>query len=204
MTNEFDIKAREWDKNQLHLDRSEAIATALKNTVPLKPSMKALEFGAGTGLLSFLVYKNLHDITLVDTSSEMIRVLKEKILEQDVPNMRPLCMNLEQEDLSEKYDLIFSQMVFHHVEQVGKVLAKFYDMLNPGGYVAIADLYPEDGSFHGDGFTGHKGFDPVIFGQWLAGHSFRNVSHQHCYTLKKMTDSGMEKEYPIFLLTARK
>jgi hypothetical protein len=25
---------------------------------------------------------------------------------------------------------------------------------------AIADLYPEDDSFHGEGFAGYKGFDP--------------------------------------------
>ena len=50
-------------------------------------------------------------------------------------------------------------MVLHHVNDIEKIIGKFYRLLNPGGYLAIADLYEEDGSFHGDGFTGHKGFN---------------------------------------------
>ncbi len=33
-----------------------------------------------------------------------------------------------------------------------RILEKFHDLLNPSGYLAIADLYPEDGSFHGLSF----------------------------------------------------
>ncbi len=204
MTNEFDIKAREWDKNQAHIERSEAIAVALKTLVPLKPGMKALEFGAGTGLLSFLVYKDLGDITLVDNSAEMIRVLKEKIADQSINSMKPVLINLEEDILDEKFDVIYSQMVFHHVDNIDTILAKFHHMLNPGGYLAIADLYLEDGSFHGEGFTGHKGFDPDTLGNRLTGHGFRNIYHETCYNLKKIMESGEEREYPVFMLTAGK
>ena len=52
-------------------------------------------------------------------------------------------------------------MVLHHVGDIDTIIKKFHDLLNPGGYLAIADLYSEDGSFHGEGFHGHRGFDPV-------------------------------------------
>ena len=54
--NEFDIKAAEWDKNQMHWDRSEAIAKEIIKLIPLKKEMTALEYGAGTGYKTFLLF----------------------------------------------------------------------------------------------------------------------------------------------------
>ena len=68
--------------------------------------------------------------------------------------------NLETDEYKgRKFDLIFTQMVLHHVTDIERIINKFHQLLNPNGYLAIADLYEEDGSFHGDGFTGHKGFN---------------------------------------------
>ena len=50
-------------------------------------------------------------------------------------------------------------MVLHHVTDIENIIRKFHNLLNPDGHLAIADLYTEDGSFHGKEFTGHKGFD---------------------------------------------
>jgi tRNA (cmo5U34)-methyltransferase len=144
MTNEFDLKAREWDKNQMHVERAAAIAQSIEKTIPLNKNMKALEFGAGTGLLSFLLADRLLEITLMDNSTEMVNVAKGKISGQQIDHMKSVMINLEQEDYPEQFDIIFSQMVMHHVNDVSGILKKFYRMLNPGGYLAIADLYMED------------------------------------------------------------
>jgi hypothetical protein len=54
------------------------------------------------------------------------------------------------------------------MSEMWKPLSKsFMSLLKPGGHLAIADLYTEDGSFHGDGFHGHKGFDPAILAAML-------------------------------------
>jgi len=39
---EFDDRARDWDKNQRYIDRSEAVAKAFLEMIPLHPGMKAL------------------------------------------------------------------------------------------------------------------------------------------------------------------
>ena len=67
--NNFDSKAREWDKDLAHMDRSIAIASELKRMIPLNPSMTALEYGAGTGILSFLLKDSFSGITLLDSSA---------------------------------------------------------------------------------------------------------------------------------------
>jgi 2-polyprenyl-3-methyl-5-hydroxy-6-metoxy-1,4-benzoquinol methylase len=204
MTNEFDLKAREWDKNQTHIERAAAIAKSIEKIIPLNKRMKALEFGAGTGLLSFLLADRLAEITLMDNSSEMINVAKGKISGQEIGHMKTVLINLEQEDYPGQFDIIFSQMVMHHVNDVSGVLKKFYGMLNPEGYLAIADLYREDGSFHGHGFSGHKGFDPELLAKELGDYGFRNISHSTCFEIEKITDEGTEHHFPVFLIVAGK
>ena len=157
--NEFVIKAAGWDQNPMHWDRSEAIAFEIERMLPLNAEMRVLEYGAGTGITSFLLKDHVKEITLMDNSSEMVRVMTEKIKTAKVKNLKVLNFNLEQSDyLNERFDLIFTQMVLHHVADIDLIISRFYKLLNPGGYLAIADLYPEDGSFHGDDFTGHRGF----------------------------------------------
>ncbi len=157
--NEFDLKAAEWDNNPMHWDRSEAIANEIMKIIPLNKEMTAMEYGAGTGITSFLLKDHLKEITLMDNSSEMIRIMSEKIADKKVKNLKSLFFDLEHtEYLDGKFDLIFTQMVLHHVNDVESIMARFGRLLNMGGYLAIADLVKEDGSFHGEGFVGHRGF----------------------------------------------
>ncbi len=202
--NEFDQKAPAWDMNPIHLERSKVIANLLITATPQGKQMKALDFGAGSGLLSLLLKDHLKEITLMDSSEGMINISKEKIAEGKFDNLKTVHLNLEKDAFTGIYDLIFSQMVFHHVEDIDGILEKFHSFLNPGGFLAIADLYPEDGSFHGEGFTGHLGFDPEKLSAKLSAHGFTNVSYQECFMMKKVLENGETKEYPIFLMMAYK
>jgi tRNA (cmo5U34)-methyltransferase len=203
--NEFDIKAAEWDKNPMHWDRSEVISDQIKKLIPLSKQMNALEYGAGTGIASFLLKDYLKKITLMDNSSEMVRIINEKIKTTKVRNLKILNFDLENVDYKgEKFDLIFTQMVLHHVTDIENIIKKFYDLLNPGGHLAIADLYPEDGSFHGDGFTGHKGFDPAELSKLLQKAGFLNISHLKCYVIDKKVSETEKKQFDVFLLIANR
>lgn len=204
MLNEFDAKAGNWDNNPVHIERSQAIAKVLQKMVSPEPGMKGLEFGAGTGLLSFLLKDLFSEITLMDSSPEMIRIIREKIAQAGITHMKPVLMNLEKDSHPERFDMIFNQMVLHHVDNIPALLQKFHNMLNPGGRLVVADLYPEDGSFHGEGFSGYKGFEPDWLAGCLAGAGFLDVRHQWCYTIRKPKDSGAFSEFPVFLITAAK
>lgn len=201
---EFDAKARDWDKNKRFIDRSEAVAKAIKQMIPLKKNMKALEYGSGTALLSFALKDEFAHITLMDNSREMTMVTEEKIAEQSIPNMKALFFDLEHQDFDDQFDVIYNQMVMHHVMDVDAVLNKFYSLLSPGGYLAIADLYAEDGTFHGEGFTGHRGFQVEHLAGKLKSAGFGNIEHQPCYSMEKTDELGHTVQYPIFLLTAVK
>lgn len=202
---EFDIKAADWDNNPMHWARSEAIVEEIKKRIPLNSDMTALEYGAGTGIASFLLRDNLKEITLMDNSSEMVRIITEKIDSSKVTNLNVLNFDLEHNDFNKvKFDLIFTQMVLHHVSDIEAIIQKFGKMLKTGGFLAIADLYKEDGSFHGDGFTGHKGFDPENISGILWKNHFKNILHRSCFIIERKVSEKETRQYDLFLITANR
>jgi len=202
--NEFDIKAAAWDKNPMHWDRSEAIANEIKKLIPLNRDMTALEYGAGTGITSFLLKDHLKKITLMDNSTEMVKMMNIKIEATKVENMLALDFDLEHNDyIGGTFDLIFTQMVLHHVNDIESIIKKFSSLLNPGGYLAIADLYEEDGSFHGEGFTGHKGFNIGKLSEILSKNGLKKLTHRTCFTIDKKISETKTKKFDVFLLIGK-
>lgn len=200
----FDDVARTWDENPVHLERSQAIANKMVEVLPLNITMNALELGAGTGILSFLLAEKLGHITMMDSSAEMVNVTKEKILGRKIDNLSAIFLDLEKETPEGSFDLIYNQMVLHHIQNTDTIFAKFYHLLQKGGHLAIADLYTEDGSFHGEGFDGHNGFDPAELSKKLIKAGFKNIQHDQCYAVKRKVSDDETRIYPIFLLTATK
>lgn len=197
---EFDARAREWDKDKMHMERSVAIAAELEKMIPINPYMRALEYGAGTGLLSFLLKDRFSEITLMDNSQEMIKVCVEKTEYLKTNHILPLWFDLEHKDYDDRFDIIYNQMVLHHVNDYEAIIYTFHSMLNPGGYLAIADLYPEDGSFHGPDVKVHWGFSPEKLTEILTMAGFKDIKYQTCFEVKR--ESGTK--YPVFLLVANK
>jgi ubiquinone/menaquinone biosynthesis C-methylase UbiE len=199
-TNNFDSHARDWDKNKMHTDRSIAIAAEMEKMIPLTHTMKALEYGAGTGILSFLLKDRFSEITLMDSSSEMIKVCEEKAEYHKAKHIKAIWFDLEHNDYDAKFDIIYNQMVMHHVTDMDVVLNKFYKLLNTDGYLAIADLYTEDGSFHGPDVKVHLGFDPDKLSEMLKSIGFKNIEYKTCFEIKR----DLDVKFPVFLLTAKK
>jgi tRNA (cmo5U34)-methyltransferase len=162
-----------------------------------------MEFGAGTGLLSFHLKNLFSEILLVDTSPEMLKTAEQKMETDDRLKFRTLLLNLETEAYhGGPFDIIYSQMVLHHIRDTRAILQKFYHLMKPGGILAIADLYAEDGSFHDGDPNVHKGFDPENLASVLSGLGFHNSRIDPCFVIKKAGPDDSIKEFPVFLMTA--
>ena len=199
---DFDDKAKTWDSDPVKQERAEAVAAAIRQRIPLASTWRALEYGCGTGLLSFALHADLGAITLADASLGMLAVLEAKLVAAQLDHLHPLRLDLTCDPLpSDHYDLIYSLMTLHHVAAIEPLLRDFHALLQPGGWLAIADLEQEDGSFHGAGFTGHCGFDREVLRAQLMAAGFSGVEFSTCYRMKKATDQGV-REYPLFLAVA--
>ena len=201
---DFDAKAQEWDNDPVKLERAAAVAAAIRNRVRLSPDLSALEYGCGTGLLSFALSGELGSITLADSSAGMLAVLREKIAASGADRLRPMRLDLTVDPLpAERYDLIYTLMTLHHVSDVDRILRDFHALLRPDGELCIADLDREDGSFHGAGFGGHHGFEREALQDQLARAGFGEIQFDTCYMMRKPQGEGV-REYPVFLAVARK
>jgi ubiquinone/menaquinone biosynthesis C-methylase UbiE len=204
MTN-FDEQAKNWDSDPMKVHRAKTVAEAIRSAIPLNADMSALEYGCGTGLVSFALQSVLGQITLADTSQGMLDVLAEKISASGVTNMRPARLDLSTDPLpAERFDLTYSLMTLHHIPDAKSILKKFHALLEPSGILCIADLDKEDGTFHTDGTTDvHLGFERGELQKWVEDAGFSDVKFSTAFEIKKKID-GVEKIFPVFLLVARK
>ena len=200
----FDSKARQWDSNPVFVECAEKIAAAIRAEVPLTRSMTALDYGCGSGLLSFPLRDQLGHITCKDTSAGMLDVLREKIAARGVGNMTVRQTDLTAAPLpDERYDLIYSSMTLHHIPDTAKILSVFHDLLTPGGHLCIADLDKEDGSFHGIEVDVHHGFDRQALTRLTQAAGFVDVRFRTVFEIVKQKETG-ERAYPVFLMAARR
>jgi len=201
----FDTKAADWDKKKTRVALAGAIAEAISD-LPLNREMSAMEYGCGTGLVGLALAPRLGKLTAVDTSPGMLEVLQQKIDTAGVHNVTPLQLDLAHEPCVDRFDLIFSAMTLHHIEAANDILAVFCRLLNDGGYLAIADLDREDGSFHAPGSRGvrHHGFDRRQLSRQLGEHGLTEVKDRTAYVFRKSGKDGTIRDYSIFLITGRK
>lgn len=196
-TNPFDEKAAAWDDDPAKVQRATAVASAIRATGVLGRSMRMLEYGAGTGLVTQALRDAVGPVTMADSSSGMREVMRAKIDAGAITDARVWDLDLTSGAVpDERFDLIVTVMTLHHIPDLAPVLAGFADLLDPGGRLCVVDLEEEDGSFHGADFAGHHGFRRSTVASDLAAAGFTDVVFQGCGDVVR--DGAT---YPLFLAT---
>lgn len=202
----FNGIAASWDSDPHRTALARAVAAAILAAVPLTGKERALEFGCGTGLVTGLLAERVAHVLAVDSSSGMLEVLRGKLKALGIHNVELLEADLARGVPEGPFDLVFSSMVLHHIEDVAGLLARVYGALAPRGHVAFADLVHEDGSFHAADVQGvmHQGFEPAEFARWLERADFSDVQVHTIFRAPKLQPDGRTRYYPILLATARR
>jgi len=195
----FANKSKSWDMNSKRVQNAKGIAELIVKNIKLGKSMELMDFGAGTGLLSYFVAPYVKKIVAVDNSPSMLLEFESKcnafaceteVIEKD----------LSVDSLDRTFDGIISSMTIHHLEDIIALFSKLYDMLEVGGFIALADLDTEDGTFHSDD-TGvyHHGFDRETLQLIAENAGFKNVKFDLASIINKP-----HRSFTVFLLTAVK
>ena len=197
----FDEKAKTWDRED-RVIREKEVEKEIISGLELPKESSVMEFGCGTGLVSFNLIENFDKITLIDSSQGMIDVVNEKIESYNAKNMVATCMDFTKgERPNEKFDFIYNSMVLHHIPDTKAIVFDFYKRLKKKGILAIVDLDNEDGSFHGKehDFNGHLGFNQEELTDLLVDTGFEIIESKSFYTIEKN-----EKNYTLFVIKAVK
>jgi ubiquinone/menaquinone biosynthesis C-methylase UbiE len=206
-TNPFDHAAATWDEKPHRVNLALDIIKAAGKNIAFNESDIALEYGCGTGIASVIISEKVKEITAMDSSEGMIEEVEKKVKSQDKKNIIPKQFDLLHKDFNEKkFDIIYTAMTMHHINDVDTILKKFHSMLNASGRIAIADLDTEDGSFHGtDTETAHKGFDRKSFMDTLEKIGFSNMEATTASEVERFNEDGSKRgDFSIFLITAEK
>lgn len=199
-SNHFDATAADWDSDPAKVTRAQVVAEAIAAAVPLRADSRVLEYGAGTGLVTQALGARVGAAALADSSAGMRRVMAEKITAGVLPNAEVWNLDLEHQAApEERFDLVLTALVLHHIRELDLVLSRFAELLVPGGHVAIADLDREDGTFHQHDFDVHHGFDRTELTERLVRAGFVDVRVEDCTELVR---EGVT--YTVFLAVARR
>jgi ubiquinone/menaquinone biosynthesis C-methylase UbiE len=195
----FDERAKEWDTPD-RIERAAEVAAVIGAAVPLSGTERAIEVGAGTGLLGLRFAGRLQELVLTDPSTGMLEVAAEKVRREGLKNVRTQQFDLTADTMPVQFDLLVSLLMLHHVEDTAAALAAMRALVATGGRIAVADLDTEDGSFHTAEAEGihHLGFDRGDLGRLAEAAGFVDVAFRTAATIE---DEG--RRYPLFLLTAR-
>ncbi|MFY9142025.1 class I SAM-dependent DNA methyltransferase [Sulfuricurvum sp.] len=199
MTERFNRVAEEWDKGDTRQNIAHSVFQTITSRITLLNTMSIMDFGAGTGLLSFKIAPMVKQVVGVDLSEKMLEQIETK--NSSKVQVQPLCRDIMSSPLEEKFHGIVSSMAMHHVENTTALFETFHAHLKRDGFIAIADLEAEDGSFHSHGNEGvhHFGFERTALREIIEKAGFEHVRFHHAYTIEKEV-----KNYPVFVVTATK
>ena len=207
-TTRFDQAAATWDDNPARIALMKAVGQGILEDARPTKAMEVLDYGCGTGLVGLFLLPHVRSVTGADSSNGMLEVLRKKIVDGGLDNMKTIRLDLEHAAPPEdRYDLIVSSMVLHHIANIGPVLAAFHGLLRPQGIVCIADLDTEPGLFHDAQAAAsvyHHGFDREKMLAQLVRAGFGSVRDRTAHTIRRPVASGGERDFPVFLMTAAK
>ena len=195
----FAHKADSYEKEVRRTENVTRIADLILGTFTFDQEMHVMDFGSGTGLLLERIAPYVGKITAVDMSPSMNQVLAKKsaLLPCDLTIQE---IDLSKETIPETFDAVISSMTLHHVADTLALFQKFYHMLHEGGWIALADLDSEDGTFHTkDTGVFHFGFDRDTVVSLATEAGFAGVQTESVGDVVKPYGT-----YPVFLLTATK
>ena len=127
----FDRLAPMWDADMI---RHDDVIAAILDNAGIVPGVDVLDVACGTGVLfpDYLA-RNVHSLTAIDISSEMVRIAREKF-----PQATVLLGDVTETDFHQTFDCIVVYNAFPHFPEPEKLIAKLSGLLKPGGILTVA------------------------------------------------------------------
>jgi SAM-dependent methyltransferase len=140
---------KDWDRHVRQADelsRSPGfrdLRDRIVTTAAPKPGERALDVGAGTGLLALALAPTCDGVWAIDNAPAMIDHLRTVVAGQGIANIYPLVASATALPLDDgAVDLIVSNYCYHHLGEAEKrqAIAEALRVLRPGGRFVFGDM----------------------------------------------------------------
>ena len=197
-TDKFDSIANSYDnpeRTRIAMVASDAIKEYLGDT----RSKSAIDFGCGTGLVGMNLLNEFESLLFMDTSENMLEIVKKKITDVGALNARTLCFDFESSSqLDLRADYIFMAQVLLHIQDYEAVLAKLHAVLNDEGHLLIVDFNKNDKVVSE---LVHNGFDQEQLKALMLKIGFKDIRSKTIYSGTKLF---MNQDASLFIMDGKK
>ena len=195
---DFNAQANHWDTGR-RKQRAKQISALIREKLEFTGDEVLLDYGCGTGLISFNLSQGVGTVVGYDSSLQMLEVFNSKIDSNKILSTNSL------ESYNNHFDCVVSSMVFHHIMNLDEALDDVYRIMKVDGKLLVVDLDLDDGSFHRDefDFKGHNGFNCNQFKSLVESHGFACIELETALRDIKRSDDK-ELQYSLFYLYAKK
>lgn len=113
----------------------------IKSMLPDLKNKTILDLGCGNGSMSrYFIEQGAKSVLAIDVSNNMINEAHEK---NNLEGITYKVLGMENiSKINLKFDLIFSSLAFHYIEDFDKLIFDIYNLLNEGGTLLFSQEHP--------------------------------------------------------------
>ncbi|ORX23733.1 SAM-dependent methyltransferase [Thermoanaerobacterium sp. PSU-2] len=138
----FDSIAGEWDEiRKKYFDDDIRNIAIERSNIKNKGGLIVADIGTGSGFMALELSKYAREVVGIDVSDEMLKYAKQTAENAGINNIIFLKGSMEQIPIiDDSIDVVFSNMVLHHVENPFKGIMEIHRILKPGGMLILTDV----------------------------------------------------------------
>lgn len=182
MSDVYILNTNENARNRLGLQHELYVksSTQLLDEAGIKPGMKGLEIGCGSGAMTIELARMVGDtgrILSIDLSSEQIEATKA--FTQNYHNIDFKVWDVNHlSDLNEQFDFIYCRMVLHHLVNAQDAVLQMKKCLKPNGLVICEEPSIFDSTFCAPESAAYEQFTQLARGCFLSNQRDIGIAHR--------------------------
>lgn len=195
--NVFEQIAKKYDTEK-QIELSKIIVKEVRLELQDSKSKSLIDYGCGTGLIGLELADQVNTVLLVDSSKEMLAMVKAKVANKGITNANVLLSDFTKHASELNADIVLISLVLLHIPETKKILQELYGILNVGGKLIIVDFDKNNKVSHP---KIHNGFTHEDLKEALIKAGFKSIEIKTFY---KGSNIFMKQDASMFIAKSTK